>query len=1365
MKKHCIKNVVICVLICLSAVFVCGGCDTTVETPPSVVLNEEKLKMEVGSYFDFSATCVGTEEEVVWISYDAATVSIDENGRATALQAGETTVVAQAGAYSGSCDVLVIEPTVQADNLSIQFAKSAYTLDANEQDNAAQLEVFVYLNGEELTTQLEWSSSDDELVAVTQGGVATAVKNGGTAYITATAKVNGETISAVCKITTEPFAVIVVEKENVTLYPQEQDDVLFEVYIDGQPVGAADKVKTLFYSLDESVAKVNANGRITAVNTGTTQIAVQYGGKVSYVDVQVGTVSYVATANQLMEIANATALQRYVLTQDIDMSEYCKRYPLIDSEYVFEKFDGELIGNGHTVSGFHRFSTSNDEGFSGIFKELGKTSLLKNVAFSGVIENAHAGSLLALNAFGRVEDCIFTLSGITGFSNEFNALFELHNGSVQNTVVKILYNGGVNGTFTLSPNGYGAYENVSVIADAIVVGGYISGFDSQLNERFTRCTWYSNEEAFVNKNGYRISGIGKGDLVDFGVETQFDDEVFKVLDGTVVLRETENLVSYPTFSVNGYQDVFLGQSMDLHTPEESIFRDYGATIINQNGENVTSSVCYEGKFVADRTGTYYVVHYVCENGYYGFSLKQIKVLQNKPSINVTKLTLKPQDTFDIQIDGMTNDNFIFVSSDESVAAVDGDGRIQAKSDGAASVSVYSKTGSIAYTVYLSVLTEYTEIATVDEFIELLTSAKTGDKFVLVADIHIPKDRVITTEDKLDSPARSYVIENFYGILDGQGYTVSLEMQTTKGICGLFRTVCRKAEIRNLKYDADIYYTPYNRVPYGGAFCYTFSGYMENCYLKSDFYSTSLPTDQEGIIAVAACESGFGGTSEIHGCIFEIHTEYDGQAYDNGYAIRAGTSPVITVYDSVLIKNGLQADFYSGPVGGSAVQLSHCYTYKTLYDFVHAKQGKEFSTTRVATVISDGAHVYANWNSVWEIEKDGVYLCGKKATDVAFVKYITPKTMQLTDDFGEITWVADSAEYEIYVNEILCGKTQDNFFNVQDYVLQTYGVAEAQYNVFVKGDGVAGVSVYEVVHLTQANFLAQLRAVDTKEAAANKLFVLTEDVKVNWKDFVNYGSSGKNLFNVLYANVDGRGCCVQVTVDTNGENFTSVIGNAYGVWRNTYFNVYVTYVPDVAKERRILAGSYVEGAFVNNYVSVTVNPIDGSGNGVKDGKVCVIGSTYGTAENRNNVYHLNVADETNETLIYVYGAYSSLGPTMNNCAVIRNHGDIQLSMGYVIDQNGTPLSCEKRIIDTGLSASVADFIKGAGYVISREIDITEIKGETAVYEENKQIYKKWDSVWAIEEGRIALCGRTILAVVEVGDDSVQDGLIGDLQNNA
>lgn len=1367
MKKHWIKHIVLLigVLFCLTGLFACHKGSSKIKQAPSIVLNEQKLKLEVGTSFEFLATCVEIEEDVVWFSYDNETVSVDENGRVVALQAGQTTVVAQAGIYSGSCDILVVEPTVQADNLSMKFAKSEYTLDANSQNNSTKLEVAVYLNNQEIETQVEWSSSNEEFVSITQEGVVTAIKNGGVAQITATTELNGDSISAVCQVVTEPFAFIVLQKESVTLYPQEKENILFDLYIDGEQADNNEKEKIGFSSLNEGVAQVSANGEIVAINAGTTQIAVRYGSKTAYVDVQVGSISYIENAIQLMDIASANPLQRYVLTKDIDMSEYCKQNPYIDNQYLFEKFEGELIGNGYTISGFHRFSTSNDEGFLGIFKELSKTSLLKNVAFSGIIENAYASSLLALNAFGKVEDCIINLSGITGFSNQSNTMFELNNGNVRNTIVKIFYESSQTNTFTIAPNGYGTYEDVAIISNSNIIGGYISGEGSQANEEFNRCVWYKNEQDFVNKSGYLIVGTGKGDLVDFSEQSQFDNNVFKILDGKVVLRRAEQIISYPTFTVDKYQDVFLGDTITLHTPKEVEFTVYGVNIINQNGENITSRVCSAGKFTPDRTGIYYIVHYVCENGYNGYVLDEIKVRQNKPSINTTKVTLEIEETFDITIEGMTNDKFIFISNDEAVASVDENGYIHANSSGIANIFVYSKTSSLTYTVYVSVIEEYTEIATVDEFIELLSNAQIGEKFVLTADITIPNDRVITTEDKLDEPARSYVIENFYGILDGQGHTVSLEMHTTKALCGLFKTVCRKAEIRNLNYNAEIYFTPYNRVPYAGTFCYTFSGYMENCYLKSNLYSTTAPTDQEGIIAVGKCEDGFGGTSEIRGCIFEINTEYDGQAYDNGYAIRAGTAPVITVYDSVLIKNGLKADFYSGPEGGSAVQLSNCFTYKTIYDFVYAQKGKQFSTDRVAVGIADGAHVYANWNPIWQINKDSIYLCGKKVADVAFVKHITPKTISLTDEFGRISWIADSTEYEIYVNDIFCGKTQESSFDIQSYVMQTYGIAETEYKIFVKGDGVAGVSVYKVIHLTQDNFISQLRAMDTATSAVNKLFVLTEDVTASWEDFKNYGSAGVKLFNNLYANVDGRGHCVKVNINTDSKDFVGIIGNAYGVWQNTYFNINAKYVPDNTKERRLFASSYVEGSFANNYVRITVDPIDSNGNSVRDDKICVIGSTYGTAKNRNNIYHLNVAQANNDTLIYVYGVYSSLGPTMNNCAVIRNHSTLQLSMGYVIDHNGTPLSCEKRIINTGLYTNITNFINGQGYVITREIIVTEIKGETVVYEEKKQIYTNWDNVWAIEEDGIALCGKTILKIVDVGDNSVQDDLISDMQKNA
>lgn len=1368
MRKKFVKVLLLCLIATFTLFMVsCKKTNLQLEKVPEVVLSQDKLKLEIGQEFQLTAQCNGTEEELIWHSYDEGIVTVDNSGKIFAMQTGKTTVLGISGNYSGSCEVLVVEPIIETENLSIEFLDKNLTIDANDANNSIQLQATVYLNGIKVETEITYTSSDEEYVTVSNTGVATALKNGKIVQIKATATHNGVTVSSVCNISTEPFASIFCDDDQLNVYPNEQVQVEFEVMVDGNLF--TNPQETTFYSLNAGVATVSDSGVIKGVAKGNTKIIIKYGSKEKAIDVRVGQITYVSDAHQFMQIEGAEEMHRFILTQNIDLSEYCKDNLLIDNEYIIENFDGELIGDGFTVSGFHRFSTANDEGFVGLFKQLGQKSLIKNVAFSGIVETKNANSLIALNAFGVIEECLFEFSNVTGLTTMGNNLFELNNGTVRNTVIKINYlNDSQENTLTVSPNGYGKYEQVSLIVKGGLTSSYISGAGSQINELFTDCVAYASEQDFVNENGYELNGNGKGEKKDFSSSLNYDQAVFEIKGEKVILLSIAQALEYSTFTVEDYQLLTLGQKVAIKNPVSSDTFDYGVKILNQRCEDVTKDTVINGEFSPNKTGRYYIVHYGHKNSLNSFVLKEILVVQDKPNINYTQTTLKVGNTHQIVVDGKQNDQFVFMSSNDSVASVNASGLITATGVGNANIKGYSTETSLGYNVYVSVVADYDTISNAQEFVEKMTSATTGKILVLTQDITIPKEMVKTSQASADSAVLAFVVDSFYGILDAQGYKISLEMEIENAaVNGLIKQVCRKAEIRNLNYQADITYKPYDKLAYIGTFCTTFSGYMENCYLKTNLYPTAEPQDQESLIAVAKCEDGFSGTSSIRNCVFEINTEYNGKKIDNGYAIRMGTSPVISAYDCVLIKNGLKADFFSGPKNASAVQCTNCLTYKTVYDFVNAKDGQIFFTQRISKKAVDGAHVYAEWPSVWQIDKESIYLCGRKVTDVSFVPHEQSKSLSISENGGKLTWVSVGGEYEIYINDTYVTETSDNTFDVQKYITETYGLEQAEYRVFVKGDGIAGVNVYQVIHLNQSNFVTTLREMNTSKNAENKLFILSEDVNVSWNDFYNFGGKdGMRLFDDLYANVDGQGRCVRVNVDTTSSGFKGLIDSEYGTWQNTYFNITAKYVVDDSEGRSVLIDEYYSGAFINNYVLINLTPVNSSGASAIDNSVAVIGSAYGGIEYRNNILNLNSFDKEQKTVIYVFGTYSSLGPVMNNFAIVRNNKQIQLNKGYKVEDAN--LTCEKKIVNTGLYESVANFLKGDGYIITRDIDgankdLDNVKGETAEYGDKNIIYGNWDNVWEITDNSISLCGRLLVKVVNVGDDSISDGNVNDLQS--
>ena len=123
---------------------------------------------------------------------------------------------------------------------------------------------------------LKWSSSDSKVAAVSASGEVTAVAPG-TATITVTTEEGGKT--ATCKVTVAEagsVAGVVLDKTQLTMTPGQEVTLKATV----EPESAKNK-NVSWSSDDDSVAKVSAGGKITAVRPGTAVITVttEEGGK------------------------------------------------------------------------------------------------------------------------------------------------------------------------------------------------------------------------------------------------------------------------------------------------------------------------------------------------------------------------------------------------------------------------------------------------------------------------------------------------------------------------------------------------------------------------------------------------------------------------------------------------------------------------------------------------------------------------------------------------------------------------------------------------------------------------------------------------------------------------------------------------------------------------------------------------------------------------------------------------------------------------------------------------------------------------------------------------------------------------------
>ena len=234
-----------------------ASCQVTVTMPvSSVTLDKEAITIYIGESTRLTATVLpenATDKTVTWTSSNELVADLSGDGTVHALSAGTCTITATAGGKSATCQVTVLTPVsrVTVEPASCQvFLDSTVTLVAT---------VFPADAHDKTVT---WSSSDETIATVTQGGV---VSTHALGNCTITASAGGK--SATCQVTVIPPVVIT----GITLEPKELEVYVGEVHNLNATITPEDATdKTIVWTTsDDAVITVNAQGVVTPTGEGS----------------------------------------------------------------------------------------------------------------------------------------------------------------------------------------------------------------------------------------------------------------------------------------------------------------------------------------------------------------------------------------------------------------------------------------------------------------------------------------------------------------------------------------------------------------------------------------------------------------------------------------------------------------------------------------------------------------------------------------------------------------------------------------------------------------------------------------------------------------------------------------------------------------------------------------------------------------------------------------------------------------------------------------------------------------------------------------------------------------------------------------
>lgn len=246
-------------------------------------------------------------DKILWKSENDQIATVSEKGLVKAINIGKTTVSATSGGKTAKC---VINVYINTDSIKI----IPDTLIIDSIGKKIQLQVRTYPT--EASPQITWSTSNKNVVTVSEKGLVESISSGNAIITATTGKKKAECYVSVSlapltadSIIIEPTSLTLTKKDETiqlkaTLYPENIES------------------KILWSSSNKSVASVTEDGIIKAISNGETIITATADDKTSSckvtVDFAVESISINPQKLTLTKIGETAQLEAIVFPNDID---------------------------------------------------------------------------------------------------------------------------------------------------------------------------------------------------------------------------------------------------------------------------------------------------------------------------------------------------------------------------------------------------------------------------------------------------------------------------------------------------------------------------------------------------------------------------------------------------------------------------------------------------------------------------------------------------------------------------------------------------------------------------------------------------------------------------------------------------------------------------------------------------------------------------------------------------------------------------------------------------------------------------------------------------------------------------------------
>ena len=384
---------------------------------------------------------------VIWSSKKPEFVTVDENGKITAIAKGSTTVTATVDGKELTCSLTVRDRMVE---LLSDYEEVEIDIDDSSENfpRSLNLEVVVDVNRVNAEVDVTWTSADPTIATV-ENGIVSALKKGETT-VTASTVISGETYSRDFSVFVYPeylemnneasFLKIADVEENISFDYSGVGEVEF-VELDGVQLGVAQ------YEISDGklVLDKSSYAQAGVVAKGRHQLYVSeiknesQSNKYSYPFVLA---DYVVDSKDALAAMPTFLAERFgacygtqnrensyiVLGANVDFGNQLYNYSGLSGVGAYFRYS-TFDGYGHAISnikinGWGLFGSMTDSkvrdlaivnatvtGYAAVCGTLNKSSEVKNVFVSGEGTNTAtkfllAGTLARTTAVGSVEDCV-----------------------------------------------------------------------------------------------------------------------------------------------------------------------------------------------------------------------------------------------------------------------------------------------------------------------------------------------------------------------------------------------------------------------------------------------------------------------------------------------------------------------------------------------------------------------------------------------------------------------------------------------------------------------------------------------------------------------------------------------------------------------------------------------------------------------------------------------------------------------------------------------------------------------------------------------------------------------------------------------